>query len=99
MRRKDVHLDEASVVLSDEGDGKQEISLPSTLHEGLKHHLQRVEDSTTSTNPFLFRDRGDSEEEDEATDSEEDIERSTEIATRVMQTFDLEQSDADESEE
>ena len=99
MRRKDVHLEEATVVLPSEGDGEQEITLPSTLHEGLKHHLRRVEEGTTSTNPLLFRDRGESDDEDGTTDSEEDIERSTEIATRVMQTFDIEHRDGDDSEE
>ncbi len=99
MRRKDVHLDEATVILSSEGEGKQKFSLPSTLNEGLKHHLKRVEDNTTSTNPLLFRDRGESDDDGEPTDSSEgSIERSTEIATRVMQTFGGEETtdDADE---
>jgi len=101
MRRKDVHLDEATVVLPGEGDGdKEQISLPSTLNEGLKHHLKRVEDSTTSTNPLLFRDRDEPDDEDDAADSsEESIERSTELATRVMQAFGEKQTDEDNSEE
>jgi hypothetical protein len=101
MRRKDVHLDEATVVLPGDGDENQEqISLPSTLNEGLKHHLKRVEDSTTSTNPFLFRNRGESDDEDGASDSsEESIERSTELATRVMQAFGENQTETDNSDE
>jgi hypothetical protein len=100
MRRKDVHLDEATVVLSSEEDGKQKISLPSTLNEGLKHHLKRVEDDTTSTNPLLFRDRDESDNDGESTNSsEESIERSTELATRVMQTFSGKETTDDADEE
>jgi hypothetical protein len=94
-----VRLDEATVVLPGEGDYEtQEVSLPSTLHEGLKHHLERVEDRTSASNPLLFRHRDDADDE-AAASSDEDIERSTELATRVMQTFDIEQTrekDADD---
>jgi hypothetical protein len=92
LRFEDVDLDERSVTLP--GDADQDtrtVTLPSTLNEGLKHHLQRVDDRTDDTNPLLFRHRGD--EEGDTASTEDDIERSTELATRVMQTFDKELTD------
>lgn len=87
LRFEDVALDESAVVLP--GDADQDtrtVALPSTLNEGLKYHLQRVDDRTDATNPLLFGDRGNAEGDTESTEAE--IERSTELATRVMKTFD-----------
>ena len=101
LRRKDVHLDDATLALSGpETDDSRTVSLPSTLHEGLKYHLQRVDDRSSGSNPLLFRHRSEDESaagEGADTASDEDIERSTELATRVMQTFDHEADDAERS--
>ncbi len=100
LRRKDVRLDEATVTLPGEGDyDTREVSLPSTLNEGLKHHLRRVEDRSSGSNPLLFRHRDDPDDEEPAESTEESIEQSTELATRVMKTFDIEQPNYDESDE
>ena len=86
LRQEDVRLDEATISFpSTEENGTQVLSVSSTLHEGLKKHLQRVNDRTDSTNPRLFGP--DSLDEREGGDTEEDLDRSTELATRVMQTF------------
>lgn len=86
LRREDVRLDESTISFpSTEERGTQVLSVSSTLHKGLKKHLQRVKDRTDSTNPRLFGP--DSLDEGEGDDTEEDLDRSTELATRVMQTF------------
>jgi hypothetical protein len=91
LRHEDVHLDEATVSVPGDTEGDtRTVSLPDTLREGFKHHLERVEDRTSDTNPLLFGHRGES---DEASDSQEDIERSTELATRVMKAFGTEDQD------
>jgi hypothetical protein len=51
----------------------------------MEQHVARVEDRTTSTNPLLFARRRAEERSDD--EDEEDIERSTALATRVMKTF------------
>jgi len=87
IRFEDVDLDEAEVTVPRDADrGPRTISLPSTLNKGLKHHLNRVDDRTSASNPLLFGHRGEGAPSTPST--EEDIERSTELATRVMQTFD-----------
>lgn len=101
LRREDVHLDEATVSLS--GDAEQEsrtVSLPGTLRQGFERHVERVEDRTTATNPLLFRrQRSESERSESAKNvDDEEIERSTELATRVLKTFDIKRSDSDSSE-
>lgn len=86
LRREDVRLDEATISFpSTEECGTQVLSVSSTLHEGLKKHLQRVQDRTDSTNPRLFGP--DNLDERESDDTEEDLDRSTELATRVMKAF------------
>lgn len=87
IRFEDVDPSERSVTLSGSSDrDTRTVSLPDTLNEGLKHHLQRVEGRTDATNPLLFGHRGDTRGDTESTEAE--IEQSTELATRVMQTFD-----------
>lgn len=86
LRREDVRLDQATLILSGDTDhDSRTVPLPSTLHRGLKHYVERVEDRTTATNPLLFRPQ--ETDDPSETDSEEDIARSTELATRVMKTF------------
>jgi len=83
IRREDVRLDEAALTLP--GDNQRDsrtVTLPNPLRDGLKEHVARVEDRTTSTNPLLFARRRAEDHSDE-----EEIEQSTALATRVMQTF------------
>lgn len=89
IRRDDVRLDNATITIpSDEERSTEVLSLSSTLHEGLEYHVERVEDQTTSTNPLLFGPGAVEGGRDESADTEEDLDRSTEVATRVMKTFD-----------
>jgi hypothetical protein len=85
LRREDVRLDEAEVSFPSGEDRKtQTISVSSTLHEGLRKHLKRVQNRTDSSNPYLF---GPNNIDDRQPDTEDDLDRSTELATRVMKTF------------
>jgi hypothetical protein len=94
IRFEDVNLETAEVTVSGDTDrATRTIPLPSTLNKGLEHHLERVEDRTDATNPLLFGHRGGPDRD--TSSSEEDIERSTELATRVMQTFDRDLPDED----
>jgi hypothetical protein len=66
------------------------LSLSDTLVRGFRRHLDRIMDRTTDDDPLLF---GDWQEEDapdaeDASDAAERARRSTELATRVMRTFD-----------
>lgn len=101
LRREDVHLDDATVTLpAGEGQESRTISLPSTLRDGFKQHVERVEDRTTSTNPLLFRHhKSDRDRTDMPADGDDDIERSTELATRVLKTFDIEKSASESSDQ
>lgn len=95
LRREDVHLEEATVLLpGDANRDTRECSLPSTLRKGFRHHLERVEERSSSTNPLLFGPRREAGEEDNSTD--EDIERSTEVATQVMKTFENSAAEVEE---
>ena len=86
LRREDVRLDEATISFpGNEDRSTKTISVSSTLHEGLKKHLRRVKDRTDSSNPRLFGP--DSLDERQGDDTEEDLDRSTELATRVMKNF------------
>lgn len=88
IRREDVRLDNATVTVpGDEDRTTQVVPLSSTLHEGLEYHVERVEDRTTATNPLLFGPRTADERTDESDSTDEDFDRSTELATRVMKTF------------
>jgi hypothetical protein len=96
IRFEDVNLEEAEVTVSGETDrSTRTIPLPASLNEGLKHHLERVDDRTDAANPLLFGHRGGDKGPGTAS-TEDDIERSTELATRVMRTFDKELSDEEE---
>lgn len=87
IRYEDVDPEASEVTLSGNTDrDTRTVPLPSTLNKGLKHHLDRVNDRTDATNPLLFGRRGGPESDTHSTEA--DIERSTELATRVMQTFD-----------
>ena len=91
LRRDDVRLEEAVIHFPGTADrDSRTVSLPFTLHEGLQHHVQRVEDRSTASNPLLFGpyepERRSASAPDTSTD--EELDRSTELATRVMRTFD-----------
>jgi hypothetical protein len=60
----------------------------------MKEHVERVEGRTTSTNPLLFARR----RAEDLLDEDDDIERSTALATRVMKTFGEEETDGDDAE-
>jgi hypothetical protein len=86
LRREDVRLDDATISFpSTEENSTQVLSVSSTLHEGLKKHLRRVKDRSDSSNPRLFGP--DNIDERRGDDTEEDLDRSTEVATRVMKAF------------
>jgi hypothetical protein len=99
LRRDDVRLDDAALYISgSENRASRTLSLPTLLHEGLKRHVQRVEDRTTTVNPRLFGPYEPAGRTDPAADpgTEEELDRSTELATQVMQTFGDPPSDRDE---
>jgi hypothetical protein len=90
LRRDDVRLDDAALHVPGGGDqASRTVSLPTLLRKGLKHYVERVEDRTTAVNPRLF---GPYESAGRAAPAaapgtEEALDRSTELATQVMQTF------------
>ncbi len=91
IRREDVQLDNATITVpGNDEQGTRVVPISSTLHEGLQNHVQRVEDRTTSTNPLLFGPRQTEDRTDESSSTDEDFDRSTELATRVMKTFNAE---------
>ncbi len=91
IRLQDVRLDEDAITLQgDEEHDSRRLTLPSPLQEGFEKHVQRVEERSTDTNPLLFGHRGFMED---LPDTDDEIHRSTEIATRVMQTLDEAESD------
>lgn len=91
IRLEDVRLDDDAITLrgSSEHDSRI-VSLPSALREGFEKHVERIEERSTDTNPLLFGHRGFMEDPPYP---DEDLRRSTEVATRVMQTFDEEKSE------
>lgn len=91
LRREDVHLDDATVRFpGTESRNPRTVPLSSTLHKGFRHHVQRVEDRSTGTNPLLFgpHEPGTRSGQRSEPGTEDELERSTELATRVMKTFD-----------
>jgi len=98
LRREDVRLEEATIRFPGTEDrSARTVSLPFTLHKGLQHHVQRVEDRTTATNPLLFGPFEPKSHPAPGSDPEtdDDLDRSTELATRVMRTF-ADRPDADD---
>jgi hypothetical protein len=90
LRATDVKLGESSVTVHDrETDETQVIEVPASMRSGLKKHLERLRDRTDSDNPFLFGHRG--VEDDEIEREEADPERSTQLATLIMEAFDEEE--------
>ena len=90
LRRDDVRLDDDALYVSGSEDrASRTVSLPSLLQDGLRHYVERVEDGTTTVNPRLFGPYEPAGRTDPAADpgTEEELDRSTELATRVMQTF------------
>lgn len=89
LRATDVKMGDSSVIVRDRTtDETKEVEVPASIRSGLKKHLERLERRTDSVNPFLFGHRG-PESEEEARE-EADPERTTELATLIMQTFEEE---------
>lgn len=92
LRSDDVDVGRSELVLrpaEEEGGEHQAITLPPSVRTGLKNHLRRLQDRTDATNPLLFGHRGLGDRPPERSEeAEEDVARTTKIATRVMQTFD-----------
>ncbi len=87
LRATDVKLGESSVTVHDrETDETQVIEVPASMRSGLKKHLERLKERSESDNPFLFGHRGPDNEEPEQ--EEADPERTTQLATLIMQAFD-----------
>ncbi len=90
LRRDDVRLDDdALYVPGGEDRASRTVSLPSLLQKGLRHYVERIEDRTATANPRLFGPYEPSARTDPAADpgTEEELDRSTELATQVMKTF------------
>jgi hypothetical protein len=90
LRRDDVRLEEATIHFpGTENRDPRTVTLPTTLHKGFQHHLRRVNDRTTTSNPPLFGPFEPTSRPAPAADpgTDEDLDRSTELATRVMRTF------------
>jgi hypothetical protein len=91
LRATDVKLGESSVTVRNrETDETRVIEVPASIRSGLEKHLERLKERSESDNPFLFGHRGpdtDDPEQDEA-----DPERTTKLATLIMQAFDEEES-------
>lgn len=90
LRRDDVRLGEASLhVPGSEGQASRTVALPSLLQQGLKHYVERIEHHTTTVNPRLFGPYEPAARTDPAADpgTEAELDRSTELATKVMKTF------------
>jgi integrase len=87
LRFEDVNVrsSEVSVGAAD-GSDHRTVTLPPSVRTGLKNHLRRLRERTDDTNPRLFGHRGVAHAE--RSHSDDDVDRSTQIATRVMQTFD-----------
>jgi len=97
LRATDVKLGESTVTVHDrESDESQVIEVPASLRSGLKKHLERLRDRTDTDDPYLFGHRGPEDEQEEEMD-EPDPERTTELATLIMQAFD--EDDAPDSSE
>jgi hypothetical protein len=90
LRRDDLRLDDDVLyVPGSEDRSSRTVSLPSLLQEGLSHYVERVEDRTATANPRLFGPYEPATRSDPAADpgTEEELDRSTELATQVMKTF------------
>jgi len=93
LRVEDVKLGDSSVVIQDEeSEEAHVVEVPASLRTGLKKHLERLRDRTEDVNPYLFGHRAPEEEARER--DEADPERSTRLATLIMEAFDEETGDA-----
>ncbi len=92
LRVEDVKLGDSSVVIQDEeSEEAHVVEVPASLRTGLKKHLERLRDRTEDVNPYLFGHRAPEEEARER--DEADPERSTRLATLIMEAFDEETQD------
>ena len=94
LRSDDVDVGRSELVLRSaaEDDERDAITLPPSVRTGLKNHLRRLQDRTDATNPRLFghrglADHGADRRGERSEEVEEEVARTTKIATRVMQTF------------
>jgi len=96
LRVEDVKLGDSSVVIQDEeSEEAHVVEVPASLRTGLKKHLERLRDRTEDVNPYLFGHRA---PEDKARERDEaDPERSTRLATLIMEAFDEETQDGSSS--
>lgn len=108
IRLEDVRLNDEAIVLHDNAEhDSRTVSLPSLLRQGFEKHVRRVEERSTGSNPRLFGHRGllddpsdipptSRDSDDTVPRSDEDLRRSTEVATRVMKTLDEAEPDDEE---
>ncbi|PEN13630.1 hypothetical protein CRI94_10010 [Longibacter salinarum] len=95
LRATDVKLGESTIVVQNrETNETQVIEVPASTRSGLKKHLDRLRERTDLDDPYLFAHRG-LEDEQEEEQEEPDPERTTQLATLIMQGFD-EERDGDE---
>lgn len=92
LRASDVRLGESRVTLRGRS-GERSVEIPPRLRNGLKEHIRSVQDRHDDSDPRLFAHRGFFDESltsgaDWNETSDPDVERSTQLATRVMQAFD-----------
>lgn len=87
LRFEDVDIQRSEVeVEQSKGRASRTVTVPPSVRTGLKEHLRRLRRRTDDTNPLLFGHRGipDVERIREI----DDVEETTKLATRVMQSFD-----------
>lgn len=88
LRTTDIKLGESSITVQNtETDESQVIEVPASIRSGLEKHLERLKERSENDDPFLFGHRGPGEEDVE---EEADPERTTKLATLIMQAFDEE---------
>ena len=89
LRATDVKLGESSITVQNrETDESQVIEVPDSIRSGLEKHLERLKERSENEDPFLFGHRGPGDEDAE---EEADPERTTQLATLIMQAFDEEE--------
>jgi hypothetical protein len=100
IRADDVDLERARVDLSgttpdpsderasdEEPEPSDTIELPDDLHERIAERVEEVRRQAEEPNPRLFGRRTKRPDRDDASASSEDLERATEVATRILEGF------------
>jgi integrase len=84
---EDVDIQRSAVeVEQSKGRASRTVTVPPSVRTGLKEHLRRLRRRTDETNPLLFGHRG-IPDVDRIREID-DVEETTKLATRVMQSFD-----------